>query len=85
MLRTILGLTLRGRQTNSSIRQRCNVENINRWIKMRKKGLDENVDRINQDRLANICKNNKPYSKRPIEKSPKRWKDSTQSTTKETE
>jgi len=27
------------------------------------------------DRLANTCKNNKPYSRRPTGKAMKRWKD----------
>ncbi|KAI4473598.1 hypothetical protein M0802_016036 [Mischocyttarus mexicanus] len=75
VLRTILGLTLRDLQTNTSIRQRCNVENINKWIRTRKKGWNEHVDRMNPDRLADIYKNNTLYSRRPIGRSPKRWKD----------
>ncbi|KAI4500112.1 hypothetical protein M0802_004982 [Mischocyttarus mexicanus] len=85
VLKTILGLTLRDRQTNSNIRQRCNVENINKWIKTRKKDWNEHVDQMNSNRFANICQNNKPYSRRPIGRPLKRWKDNIQSTTTETE
>ncbi|KAI4494259.1 hypothetical protein M0802_009128 [Mischocyttarus mexicanus] len=38
---------------------------------------------MNPDRWVNICKNNKLYSRRPIGRSPKRWKYSIQSTTTE--
>jgi len=38
------------------------------------------------DRLANICKNNKPYRKRPTGRPKKRWKDNLLTTpTTETE
>lgn len=85
VLRSIKGLTLRDRQTNSSIREQCNIQSINKWVKVRKKKWSEHVDRMSPNRLANICRNNKPYSRRPTGRPPKRWMDNLQSTTTETE
>ncbi|CAG9833057.1 unnamed protein product, partial [Diabrotica balteata] len=83
VLRSIAGISLRDRQSNRSIREQCKIQNINRWIKTRKKNWNEHVNRMGPDILANICKNNKPYSRRPVGR--KRWKDNVQSTTTETE
>lgn len=85
VLRSIKGITLRDRQTNSSIREQCNIQDVNKWVKTRKKKWDEHVDRMRPDQLANISKNNKPYSRRPAGRPKKRWQDNIQSTTTETE
>jgi len=73
----------RDRQTNKSIREQCNLQSINKWATER--DWDSHVDRMAPDKSANICKNNKPFSKRPTGRSKKRWKDNLLTTTRETE
>ncbi|CAG9833753.1 unnamed protein product [Diabrotica balteata] len=80
VLRSIASISLRDRKTNRSIREHCKIQNINRCIKCKPNGFPNMVP----DRLANICKNNKTYSRRLVERPPKRWKDNVQSTTTET-
>lgn len=73
VLRNILGVTLRDKQTNKSIRERCDVQDVVKWSKIRKKKWKEHVERMNENRLARICMTEKPTGGRPPGRPPKRW------------
>lgn len=73
ILRSISGVTLRDRQTNKSVRERCSVQDVVKWTKVRKREWNEHVDRMDEGRLAKICKIGRPKGRRPPGRPPKRW------------
>ncbi|CAH0383760.1 unnamed protein product [Bemisia tabaci] len=73
VLRKIAGFTLRDRQTNESIREECQIQDIAKWTKMRRKMWSEHVERMDGERLAKICMVGRPHSQRQPGRPPKRW------------
>lgn len=73
VLRKIAGFTLRDRQTNESIREECQIQDIAKWTKMRRKMWSEHVERMEGERLAKICMVGRPHSQRQPGRPPKRW------------
>ncbi|XP_072159004.1 uncharacterized protein [Bemisia tabaci] len=52
VLRKIAGFTLWDHQTNESIRDACNVQDVAKWTRMRRMMWSEHVDRMDEERLA---------------------------------
>ncbi|XP_050457558.1 uncharacterized protein LOC126854663 [Cataglyphis hispanica] len=75
-LRAIAGYTLRDRVPNVTIRETCGVQDIIRWARQRRRGWNEHVSRIGEERMARIARDGKPSSRKPLGRPPKRWMDS---------
>ena len=75
-LRAITGHSLRDHRRNDEIRQQCEVEDVVRWIRTRRRGWRDHVDRMADDRIAKIAKNSRPLNVRPPGRPPKRWYES---------
>nr|XP_018912057.1 PREDICTED: uncharacterized protein LOC109040537 [Bemisia tabaci] len=73
VLRKIAGFTLWDHQTNESIRDACNVQDVAKWTRMRRKMWSEHVDRMDEERLAKVCMTGQPIGKRLPGRPPKRW------------
>lgn len=82
-LRMITGYTLRDRQRNVDIREKCQTNDVVRWIRQRRREWNQHVNRMGPDRMAIIIRNNVPHGRRPTGRPPKRWQDSWQSTSQE--
>ena len=76
ILRNITGKTLRDRIRNTEIRKTCEVEDIVRWGRQRRRFWNEHVGRMADSRAAKIAKNELPQGNRPPGRPPKRWRDS---------
>ncbi|KAH1017043.1 hypothetical protein HUJ05_007771 [Dendroctonus ponderosae] len=68
---------LKDRPINTGITERCQIEDIVRWIRKRRREWSRHVNRMSLDRIVKIVRNN---GRRPVERPPKRWKNSRQST-----
>jgi hypothetical protein len=75
-LRAISGFTLRDRKRNSEIRELCDVPDIVRWARNRRRLWNEHVERMGTERIARIVKEGKPEGKRHTGRPPKRWSES---------
>lgn len=73
-LKAIVGKIFNDRVRNSDINATCNVEYI-----VGKKRKEIMTRPCRKDRLAHIAKVGKPATRRPLGRSPKRWKDSSKS------
>ncbi|XP_057671236.1 uncharacterized protein LOC130902968 [Diorhabda carinulata] len=82
-LRTIMGYTLNDRQRNTDIREKCETDDIVRWVRKRRREWNQHVNRMTTDRIAKIVRNNIPHGRRPVGRPPKQWRDSWQSTSQE--
>lgn len=76
VLRSIAGYTLRDHQRNEDIRERCNVQDIVRWSRSRRREWRDHVERMDDNRLPKIARDGLPRSTRPPGRPPKRWYDS---------
>lgn len=79
-LRTIAGKTLRDRIPNTEIREMCEVQDVVRWGRQRRRGWNQHINRMSGDRLVKISRDGNPPGKRPRGRPPKRWRESWQST-----
>lgn len=75
-LRSITGKTLRDREKSSDIRALCDIQDVVRWARSRRRAWRDHVDRMADDRLAKQAKEGKPNTRRPIGRPPKRWYES---------
>ncbi|XP_056641765.1 uncharacterized protein LOC130448413 [Diorhabda sublineata] len=75
-LRSITGKTLRDRIRSNEIRRMCDVPDIVRWARTRRRAWRDHVNRMNNDRLAKIAKEERPNTSRPPGRPPKRWYES---------
>ena len=82
-LRSITGHTLLDRKRNTDIRALCQVPDIVRWSRQRRRAWNEHVERMDDDRLAKIISSNNPRGLRLPGRPPKRWRDSWTSTSQE--
>lgn len=78
ILRKIQGVTLRDRRS-ADIRRECKVKDVIKWTKKRKKEWNDYVSRMNNERMAKICRGNQLNAKRSSGRPPKRWAESWQS------
>ncbi|XP_045465000.1 uncharacterized protein LOC123674152 [Harmonia axyridis] len=83
ILRNISGYTLRDRKRNTDIRHECQVEDIVRWGRKRRRAWNDHVDRMTTGRLAKIARDGIPRTRRPLGRPPKRWMDSWSSISQE--
>lgn len=76
ILRNITGHTLRDRIRNDEIRQKCNVQDVVRWIRKRRREWNDHVTRMPNNRLPKIARDGGTGTSRPPGRPPKRWRDS---------
>lgn len=83
ILRTIVGKTRRDRVRNTEVREQCEVQDVVRWGRQRRRQWHDHVRRMDENRLPKIALVGRPAGKRPLGRPPKRWKDSWQSTSQD--
>ncbi|XP_019755408.1 uncharacterized protein LOC109534252 [Dendroctonus ponderosae] len=62
ILRNIAGYTLRDRKRNTDTRNECEIEDIVRWGRKRRRAWNDHVTRMNMDRVAKILAASAPVS-----------------------
>jgi len=72
-LRCITGRTLRDRVPSHQIREECEIQDIIKFSKRRRKEWNNHIDRMDRERLPRIARDGKPVAKRPPGRPPKRW------------
>ena len=77
-LRAILDKTRFDRMKNIDILERCNLQEVAKFVKSRRKAWNEHVSRAEQ-RLIKLVRDTRQNTKRPPGRPPKRWADSWQS------
>ncbi|XP_055372045.1 uncharacterized protein LOC129606020 [Condylostylus longicornis] len=82
-LRQICGYTLRDKKRSTDIREECNIQDIVRWTRDRRRYWRDHVNRMGDNRLAKITMTSKPSGKRPVGRPPKRWRECWTSTSQE--
>ncbi|XP_060525280.1 uncharacterized protein LOC132701416 [Cylas formicarius] len=75
-LRSITGKMPRHRIRSNEIRRMCDVPDIVRWARTRRRAWRDHVNRMEDDRLAKIAKEERPNTSRPPGRPPKRWYES---------
>lgn len=83
-LRAIAGKSRLDRVRNQEIREQCQIGDIVRFTKTRRKEWNNHVTRANDDRLIKIVRDGNPVGKRDAGRPRKRWIQSWQSTSTET-
>lgn len=73
MLLAITGHPLRDHKRNEDIRQQCEVEDIVRWVRARRRERGDHVNRMADDRIAKIVKKSRPNKGRTPGRPPRRW------------
>ncbi|XP_045461751.1 uncharacterized protein LOC123671811 [Harmonia axyridis] len=74
VLRNILGFTLRDKKRNED--NECEVPDIVRWGRNRRRFWNARVERMDEERIARIVRDGNPGTHRPLGRPPKRRKDS---------
>ena len=77
-LRAILGKTRFDGTKNIDILERCNLQEVVKFVKSRRKAWNEQVSRAEQ-RLIKLVRDARPNTQPPPGRPPKRWADSWQS------
>lgn len=75
-LRSMSGFTLLDRKRNEEVREMCEVQDVVRWARGRRREWRDHVNRMPNDRLAKIAKDKKPNTPRPPGRPPTRWYES---------
>jgi len=83
ILRSITNRTLRDRIRNSVTRDDCQVPDIVRWTRARRRAWRDHVGRMHPDRIAKVAMTGRPRGARPVGRPLKRWKDSWLSTSQQ--
>lgn len=76
VLRKIANKTLRDRERNEHIRLICKIEPVSEWVLSRRREWDAHVDRMRDDRIVKIVRDNRPAGRRAVGRPRTRWKDS---------
>lgn len=74
-LRKIAGKTLWDRETSESIRRICEVDNVNTWVKNRKREWNQHINRMTEQRIVKIARDKSPGGRRSVGRPRKRWND----------
>ncbi|PSN36755.1 hypothetical protein C0J52_19376 [Blattella germanica] len=74
ILRSITGYTLYNKKTNEEIRSTCGITNITKWIKQRRQGWKDHVNRMSESRLPKLAMTFDSDTPRPVGRPPTRWK-----------
>jgi hypothetical protein len=69
-------MTLRDKIRSDQLRQLSGIKNIIKWANVRRKEWDGHVERMEDNRLANIAGDNRPQGARCLGRPKKRWKES---------
>lgn len=72
-LRAITNNRIQNRIRSSRIREMCDVQDIVKWTRTRSRKWRDHVGRMDQDRLARLTMMQKPNTRRPQGRPPKRW------------
>ncbi|KAJ4440659.1 hypothetical protein ANN_08806 [Periplaneta americana] len=72
-LRSIIGETRRDSVRNKEVRDQCEIIDINKFVKGRKKEWNNHVRRRRDDRIAKIARDMKPLGRRGIGRPQQRW------------
>ena len=83
-LRSAIGVTLWDRMRNKDVRDQCNIQDINKWTRVRRKEWSNHFDRASKERLFRIARDGKPAAVRPKGRPLKRWAESWESSSTET-
>ncbi|KAI4472235.1 hypothetical protein M0802_017027 [Mischocyttarus mexicanus] len=83
ILRPIVGKTRKDRIRNTSIRKECDIQDIIKWGRVRRRNWDEHISRMDADRMVKAARDYKPTGIRPPGRPPKRWRDCRVSTSPE--
>jgi len=82
---SITGHTLRDRIPNQEIWRICDIQDIVRFTRQRRREGNQHINRMEDNRIAKIARDGKPYSRRPPARPPKMWRDSWMSTSRRKE
>ncbi|XP_050516829.1 uncharacterized protein LOC126891647 [Diabrotica virgifera virgifera] len=82
-LRSIQGQTLCDRIRSENIRQNCEIQDIGKWVRQRRKYWNKRIKRMEDNRLVKSAKTNNPLGKRPQARPSKRWRECWTSSSKE--
>ena len=75
IIRAIHRKTLRDRIRSKDLREVSGIQDKAEWIDVRKRGWKKHVERMTDDRLERIVKENRPQGTRIRGRPNKRWKD----------
>lgn len=80
ILKIIKRNTLRDRIPNMQIRDLYGTQDVIRWITQRRRGWNNHVTRMAEDRMVTKAKDGRPDTRKPPGRPPKQWRDSWTST-----
>jgi len=75
-LRSITGLSLRDRVRSETIRETCEVQDVVRWTRSRRRYWRDHVERMGEERLAKKVQTQNPDTRRLPGRPHKRWYES---------
>jgi hypothetical protein len=75
-IRAIHGKTLKNKIRSDQLRQLSGIQDIIKWAKVRRKECDTHVERMEDNRLAKIARDNRPQGVRSRGRPKERWKES---------
>jgi hypothetical protein len=75
-IRAIHGKTLRDKMRSDHLRHLSGIQDIIKWTKVRRREWDGHVERMEDNRLANIARDSRPQGVRSRGRPKKRWKES---------
>jgi hypothetical protein len=75
-LRAINGKAFRDRIRRDQLRQLSGIKDIIKWANVRRKEWDGHVERMEDNRLVKIARDNRPQGVRSRGRPKKRWKES---------
>lgn len=75
VLRRILGKTLLDQERSETIRRNCQTENVADWVSNRKKEWNNHINRMDNNRIVRIARDNSPIGRRSVGRPKRRWKD----------
>ncbi|XP_055389680.1 uncharacterized protein LOC129618740 [Condylostylus longicornis] len=83
MLSEITGYSLGNRIRSEAIREECNIQDVVRWTRSRRRYWRDHVERMPSNSITKIASIERPQTRRPIGRPPKRWRESWVSTSQE--
>ena len=76
IIRAIHGKTLRDKIRSDQLRQLSGIQDIIKWANVRRREWGDHVERMEENRLAKIVRDNRPQGVRRRGRPKKRWKES---------
>jgi hypothetical protein len=76
IVRAIRGKTLRDKIRSDQFQQLSGIQDIVKWVNVRRSAWDAHVNRMEDNRLAKIARDNRPQGVRRRGRPKKRWKES---------